>query len=414
MFNLQTCKSDPARKDCCRKPSAAAQPNLRTRANIPKPIYLPNEPAIRLGPRPAPAQGTTRLTSMVREAMRLAGQSLDSVTRRFMESAFGNDFSRVRIHSDQQAALTAQAVGAGAFTIGQDIFFAAGRYAPADEGGRFLLAHELAHVLQQGGRNQSVETPLQIHPTDAWEREAGQVALRVTRDKAAVPVEKTKEADAGTQAVDEERPRARTWRSSLPLLPPGLIQRQVCRETSAFTSVNHEIVQRWYKHFHPPLLHEYAIPLSPVGNVIGRADLVDPAIRNIWEVAHPTDDINEKRVQVNNYITSAAWWCGRGQAWGNGVRLPAERIPRPPEAPLLTVRQEEPGILRYEYATRPGQQFPDPAYVRDPQLLALLERIRRNQWNAPPATAPAGPGMLQRLRQLITDPRLLIMISKRT
>ena len=68
-----------------------------------------------------------------------------------MEPRFDQDFSRVRVHTDSKAAETARAVNAQAFTVGQDVVFGAGQYAPDTHGGRRLLAHELAHVVQQGG-----------------------------------------------------------------------------------------------------------------------------------------------------------------------------------------------------------------------------------------------------------------------
>jgi hypothetical protein len=66
-----------------------------------------------------------------------------------MGSRFGHDFSAVRVHTDAQAAASARAVNALAYTVGKDVAFAAGQYAPATDAGRQLLAHELAHVLQQ-------------------------------------------------------------------------------------------------------------------------------------------------------------------------------------------------------------------------------------------------------------------------
>jgi hypothetical protein len=68
-----------------------------------------------------------------------------------MEPQFGHDFSRVRIHGDATAAESATAVNALAYTVGRDIVFAADQYAPATAAGRRLLAHELTHVVQQGG-----------------------------------------------------------------------------------------------------------------------------------------------------------------------------------------------------------------------------------------------------------------------
>lgn len=92
---------------------------------------------------------TTAAPPVVHEAVSSAGQPLDSTTRGFMESRFGQDFSRVRLHTDGAAAEAARAVQARAYTLGRDIVFGAGEYAPATVEGKRLLAHELAHTLQQ-------------------------------------------------------------------------------------------------------------------------------------------------------------------------------------------------------------------------------------------------------------------------
>ncbi len=80
-----------------------------------------------------------------------AGRQLDPSTRSFMESRFGHDFSHVRIFDDAAAARSARAVAANAYTVGDKIVFNQGRYAPDCASGRRLLAHELAHVVQQTG-----------------------------------------------------------------------------------------------------------------------------------------------------------------------------------------------------------------------------------------------------------------------
>jgi uncharacterized protein DUF4157 len=86
---------------------------------------------------------------IVHEVLSSPGQPLDSATRAFMEPKFGHDFSQVRVHTDEQAAESARAVGAKAYTVGQKIFFAAGEYLPGTPAGQKLLGHELAHVIQQ-------------------------------------------------------------------------------------------------------------------------------------------------------------------------------------------------------------------------------------------------------------------------
>ena len=77
------------------------------------------------------------------------GEPLDAATRDLMESGFSEDLSDVRVHADQEAARETRAADAAAFTTGHDIFFGPGRYAPETVSGRHLLAHELAHVIQQ-------------------------------------------------------------------------------------------------------------------------------------------------------------------------------------------------------------------------------------------------------------------------
>jgi hypothetical protein len=81
------------------------------------------------------------------------GSPLDPTVRRDMERRFAHDFSQVRVHSGPAADQSARDVSANAYTVGHDIAFAAGRYAPATHAGRRLVAHELAHVVQQSGTN---------------------------------------------------------------------------------------------------------------------------------------------------------------------------------------------------------------------------------------------------------------------
>ncbi|HYR12440.1 MAG TPA: DUF4157 domain-containing protein, partial [Longimicrobium sp.] len=79
------------------------------------------------------------------------GDALPPESRAFFESRFGSDFSGVRVHTDSRATSTSRELGARAFTVGTDIFFGEGEYRPDSAAGRRLLAHELTHVVQQGG-----------------------------------------------------------------------------------------------------------------------------------------------------------------------------------------------------------------------------------------------------------------------
>ena len=81
------------------------------------------------------------------------GQPLPASERTFFEPRFGRDFSNVRVHTDNQAARTAQAINARAFTFGHNVVFGAGEYSSDTLAGRKLIAHELAHVVQQSGKS---------------------------------------------------------------------------------------------------------------------------------------------------------------------------------------------------------------------------------------------------------------------
>lgn len=80
-----------------------------------------------------------------------SGHALDGSVRTRMERAFGSSFSSVRVHTDARAATLSSQVGAHAFAVGDDVAFAGGRYVPGTPMGDALIAHELAHVLQQRG-----------------------------------------------------------------------------------------------------------------------------------------------------------------------------------------------------------------------------------------------------------------------
>lgn len=94
---------------------------------------------------------------IVHEVLQSSGQPLDKEIRAFFETRFTHDFSNVRVHTDAKAAESAQAVNALAYTVGQNVVLGAGQYAPATSAGQRLLAHELTHVMQQGGNAQALQ-----------------------------------------------------------------------------------------------------------------------------------------------------------------------------------------------------------------------------------------------------------------
>ncbi len=147
---------------------------------------------------PAPADFAP---SIVHEVLRSSGKPLDAATRRFMEPRLGHDFSRVRVHTDERAAESARAVNALAYTVGSNVVFAAGRYAPQTHEGRKLIAHELTHTLQQAASpSAGVERgPIAVAPDgDALERAAEKNAAGFDRETVA--------PEPGAQALLQRSP----------------------------------------------------------------------------------------------------------------------------------------------------------------------------------------------------------------
>lgn len=129
------------------------------------------------GPQPS------SIPSIVNQTLNSPGRPLDNSTRSSMESRFGQDFSGVRIHDDASAAESARAVNARAYTVGQDIAFASGQYDPNSHSGSHLLAHELAHTIQQRGLQRLSNGVSMSHDSEytRLEHEADSAAAAVTQ-----------------------------------------------------------------------------------------------------------------------------------------------------------------------------------------------------------------------------------------
>lgn len=120
--------------------------------------------------------GADVIPSIVHEVLHSPGQPLDTGSSAFFESRYGHDFSNVRVHTNAKAAESAQAVNAYAYTVGRNIIFGAHQFAPHSSTGRQLLAHELAHVMQQG-QQATNDAPTRIsEPSEPGELHAEQLA----------------------------------------------------------------------------------------------------------------------------------------------------------------------------------------------------------------------------------------------
>jgi hypothetical protein len=140
---------------------------------------------------PAATDGPSRgAPESVLRTLSTPGQSAETLAGAGLEGIFRHDFSSIRVHADDDAAASARDLGAAAYTVGAHVVFAPGQYAPHTTEGRRLLAHELVHVIQQGGSSGVTPTAeLRIEPpSSAAEGEAHDVA-------------------AGRSSADSVRPR---------------------------------------------------------------------------------------------------------------------------------------------------------------------------------------------------------------
>ncbi len=169
-----------------------------------------NSAVASLAEEQASASGHER--SPVLDVVSSGGSPLDSEVRGDMESRLGADFGDVRVHTDDTAHRSAQAVNANAYTVGHNVVFQRDRYDPSSTQGRTTLAHELTHVIQQ--RSGPVEgTPTGggvsvSNPSDRFEQAAAANAERAM--STAPPTAQLEAVDAPTlqreEAQEEEAP----------------------------------------------------------------------------------------------------------------------------------------------------------------------------------------------------------------
>ncbi|ADW69491.1 eCIS core domain-containing protein [Granulicella tundricola] len=149
--SLSAARAPLLQRECSCGGSGSCETCKKSRANEEAKAQLQRSAA-------TPGKGTA--PPSVHRVLSSPGQPLDAGARSFMEPRFGRDFSGVRVHHDAEAAESARAVDAHAYTVGQHIAFDQGRYDPGSSSGQHLLAHELAHTVQQG----SVSTAPSVLP----------------------------------------------------------------------------------------------------------------------------------------------------------------------------------------------------------------------------------------------------------
>jgi hypothetical protein len=151
--------------------------------------------------------GASAAPHSVQQALSRPGRPLDGSVRTQMEARFGRDFSKVRIHSDREAAASADAIQARAYTVGNDVVFGDGAYSPETGDGRRLLAHELTHVVQGG------DAVVRRQPAPAPTADPNAPQAPPTVDPAAAQAAPDKDPAKPAGRVDQgpDRPNSETY-----------------------------------------------------------------------------------------------------------------------------------------------------------------------------------------------------------
>ncbi len=142
------------------------------------------------------------------QAERSGGETLDAEVQSSLGEKFGEDFSGVRVHTGSESDALNRELGAKAFTTGSDVFFRSGAYQPETEGGQRLIAHELTHVLQQGGEAAQGNAPFRVNPPgDVYEQEADSLAnqaLSAGHTETAIDLQRQEEEEEELVQMQEE------------------------------------------------------------------------------------------------------------------------------------------------------------------------------------------------------------------
>jgi hypothetical protein len=257
--------------------------------------------------RSAAGAAPAAVPAVVGEALRSPGRPLPGAARAALEPGFGRDFSGVRVHTDAKAAESAQAVQARAYTVGQDVVFAAGQYEPDSLAGLHLLAHELAHTAQDDGG---------LHPSAEWEG----LSICAANDPAEREAERAAAAvlRGGEAAVSQRPGGARLFRAGPTVGIAAISPQQLGDEAHA--AIQQDFLQ---KKKSPRAFAELPVPeaslaglRSPKGLTTGKEGFIDLALyeaNNLWvaeikpgsQETPFSESVRQGAVQVAYYLEKA-------------------------------------------------------------------------------------------------------------
>lgn len=255
--------------------------------------------------------------SIVHGVVASPGRPLDAATRSYMEPRFGQDFSHVRVHDDARAAESARAVNAKAYAMGSSVVFDKGEYQPHTSAGRYLLAHELAHTVQQQGTMQRSSREATIDsPGSSLETEADSAARAVTSGpsatavmgRAAAPVLSRARNDAPGESITESGSATSEDLAWKKVNSGALSDLGVKRESSVFKNAKGKKQQAFEvgKFTLPPEKGPVLAHWKAKAEAGGLVAIVDAAggEASLWQHREPTKELKDR------WLAKVGWQSG--------------------------------------------------------------------------------------------------------
>jgi hypothetical protein len=164
--------------------------------------------SLSLAKRPTPTPAPSPLAA---PPLLDGGRALEPATRSSFESGFGQDFSRVRVHDDARAHEAARGMNARAYAAGDHIVFGEGQYRPETPSGQALIAHELAHSVQQAGVAMKADGPLPAASDARLEAEADRAPATSPSGSTPSPCPNPRGRGNGCRTPIARPPAASAW-----------------------------------------------------------------------------------------------------------------------------------------------------------------------------------------------------------
>jgi hypothetical protein len=236
---------------------------------------------------------------IVGAALRSAGAPLDHSARQTMEGHFGFDFGSVRVHTGELAAASARAVNAFAYTVGNDVVFDTGRYAPSTVAGCRLLAHELTHVVQQSSAPASVATSIAIGKSGSAEEHEADRAAEALGSGLATPVEQR--AASALHRTDNTMPKSAQLLKIEDLLSYGIFDWKIW-DSEAIEAL--QLLERLSKFEQAVFFSEETYPDRLLDNL---PDKYHAEYNALWSAHGGMSTSPDVVKEINDLLTTSLW-----------------------------------------------------------------------------------------------------------